>query len=72
MFVFVFNVPTKAKVIWRQGHSLASFVRLVKPNIEIMTPGFQSNWYIHYTTAVPIPGFIQASLSKIQGLFKDF
>ena len=49
--VFVFNVPSPAKVIWRRGHDLVSSDRLVKPGIEPATPGLQGKWFIHYTTA---------------------
>ena len=53
--VFVFNVPSTAKVIWRLGHGLeVSSDRLVKPGIELATPGLQGKRFIHYTTAAPI------------------
>ena len=48
----VFNVPPKAKVIWRWGHSLnVSSDRLMKPGIGPSTPGLQGEQFIHYITA---------------------
>ena len=41
VFVFVFNVPPTARVIWRRDHGLVSSDRLVKPEIEPATPGLQ-------------------------------
>ena len=47
--MFVFNVPPTAKVIWRRGHGH----RLLKPGIELVTPGLQGKRFIRYTIAAP-------------------
>ena len=65
VFLFVFfclfdclsaiNVPPIAKVIWRRGLQLKiSSDRLVKLEIEPVTPGLQGEEFIYYTTAVPL------------------
>ena len=62
----MFNVPPRAKVIWRRGH------RLVKPGIEPATPGLQGERFIHYTTAAPVTYNIRSKqpLVKLSALDK--
>ena len=52
--VFCVYPPTNSLGHMETGPQLkVSFDRLVKLEIEPVTPGLQGNWLIHYTTAAP-------------------
>ena len=55
VFVFIYNVPPTAKVIWRRGHGLKSHPTdwwSRESNLRLI-PGLQGKRFIHYTTAAP-------------------
>ena len=69
--VFVFNVPSTAKVIWRQGHCLKSHpTRLVKTGNEPAAPGLQGKQFTHNTMAAP-PNILSDFISS-QTVCKGF
>ena len=57
----VFYIWPTTKIIWAEDHGLVTSDRLNKPGIKPATPGLQSEWFIHYNTALQTTFIMEAS-----------